>query len=119
MAVQALKDYQFTPADSQDKFHGGMLLNVCWDDHLMFCSPFAYCLPPDTLFKDFCEKMLSHSFGYHPDWAKVDFNTVTWLKSNQPFTVDLNKTFAELGLKHKDILRFQTPGLKGINGSCS
>jgi phenol/toluene 2-monooxygenase (NADH) P4/A4 len=31
----------------------------------------------------------------------------------------MNKTFAELGLKHRDILRFQTPGLKGIAGTCS
>ena len=46
MAVQALKDYKFPPADSQDKFHGGQLLYVGWDDHLMFCSPFAYCSRP-------------------------------------------------------------------------
>ena len=84
MAVQALKDYQFSPADSQDKFHGGQLLYIGWDDHLMFCAPFAYCLPPDTPFLDLCEKILPNSFGYHPDWAKVDFTKATWLKSGQP-----------------------------------
>jgi hypothetical protein len=31
----------------------------------------------------------------------------------------MSKSLAELGLKHKDILRLQTPGLKGLNGSCS
>lgn len=119
MAVTALKEYRFAPADTQDKFHGNQLLYVGWDDHLMFCAPFAYCLPPDTRFGDICEKMLAHSFGYHPDWAKVDFGKATWLKSGQPFVPDLNKTLAELGLRHKDVLRLKTPGLTGIGGSGS
>ena len=119
MAVQALKDYKFPPADAQENFHGAQLLYVGWDDHLMFCAPFAYCLPPNTPFSDLCQKFMAHSFGYHPDWKNVDFSKVTWLKSGQPWQPDMNKTLAELGLKHKDALRFQTPGLKGINGSSS
>ena len=31
----------------------------------------------------------------------------------------MNKTLAENGLRHKDALRFQTPGLTGIAGTCS
>ena len=119
MAVNALKDYSFTPADSQDKFHGNQLLYVGWDEHLLFCAPLAYCLPPDTRFGDLCTKVMAHSFAYHPDWAKVDFSKATWLKSGQPFVPDMDKTLAELGLKHKDVLRFRTPGLTGIAGSCS
>ncbi len=119
MAVTALKDYHFPAADTVDKFHGNQLLYIGWDKHLMFCAPFAYCLPPDTKFADICTKMMAHSFGYHPDWAKVDFAKVTWLKSGQPWQPDMNKTLAELGLKHKDALRFQTPGLNGIGGTCS
>jgi phenol/toluene 2-monooxygenase (NADH) P4/A4 len=119
MAVQALKDYQFSPADSQDKFHGGQLLYVGWDDHLMFCAPFAYCLPPNTRFGDLCEKIMPNSFGYHPEWAKVDFSQATWRKSGQPWQPDMDKTLAELGLKHKDVLRLSTPGLKGLNGTSS
>ena len=80
MPVLALKDYQFSPADTQDKFHGGQLLFVGWDDHLMFCAPLAYCVPPDTRFGDLCEKTLATSYGYHPDWKMVDFTQVTWLK---------------------------------------
>jgi len=119
MAVQALKDYQFSPADSQDKFHGGQLLYVGWDDHLMFCAPFAYCLPPNTRFGDLCEKIMANSFGYHPEWAKVDFSLATWRKSGQPWQPEMDKTLAELGLKHKDVLRLSTPGLKGLNGTSS
>ena len=117
MPVQALKEYNIPAADTQDKFHGGQLLYIGWDDHLMFCAPFAYCLPPDTPFLDLCEKILPNSFGYHPDWAKVDFTKATWLKSGQPWQPDMNKTLAELGLRHKDVLRLQTPGLKGLDGS--
>ncbi|MBL8470489.1 MAG: phenol hydroxylase subunit P4 [Rhodocyclaceae bacterium] len=119
MAVNALKEYSFPIIDGADKFHGRQLLYVGWDHHLLFCAPFAYCLPPDTRFGDIVEKMLPHSFGYHPDWQKVDFSTATWLKSGQPWQPDMNKTLAELGLKHKDALRLQTPGLMGIGGSCS
>ncbi|MBK5914837.1 phenol hydroxylase subunit P4 [Rhodocyclus purpureus] len=117
MAVKAISKYEFAPADSVDKFHGAQLLYVCWDDHLMFCSPLAYCLPPNTPFRDLCEKILPKSYGYHPDWAQVDMSKATWLKSGQPFAVDMDKTLGELGLKHKDVLRFKTPGLNGLNGS--
>jgi len=119
MAVAAVKEYVGVPKDTQDKFHGAQLTFIGWLDHLMFCAPFAYCLPPDTPFRDVCEKILPNSFGYHPEWPKVDFKSATWLKSGQPWQPDMNKTLAELGLKHKDALRIQTPGLKGLDGSSS
>ena len=117
MAVKALIDYKFAPADTQDKFHGNQLLYIGWDDHLMFCAPFAYLLPPDTPFSDLLEKHLPHSFSVHPDWARVEADKIVWLKSGKPFTPDFTKTLAEQGLKHKDVLRMQTPGLNGINGT--
>ena len=119
MAVQALKDYQFSSADSLDKFHGGQLLYVGWDKHLMFCAPFAFCVPPSMRFADFCEQTVRGACAYHPEAAQIDFAKATWLKSGQPFVPDLNKTLAENGLGHKDVLRLQTPGLNGIAGTCS
>ncbi len=116
MAVKALVDYKFPPADTQDKFHGNQLLYVGWDDHLMFCAPFAYSLPPSTKFAELVEKHLPHIYGYHPDFAQIDWSKVEWLKSGQPWQADFDKTLAELGLKHKDVLRLQTPGLNG-NGT--
>ena len=116
MAVNALYDYNFPPADTQDKFHGNQLLYVGWDDHLMFCAPFAYMLPPSTKFSELVETHLPFSYSRHPDWAKIDFSKVVWLKSGKPFQPDMSKTLAELGLKHKDVLRLQTPGLNG-NGT--
>ena len=42
MAVAAVSKYEFAPADSQDKFHGAQLLYIGWEDHLLFCAPFAF-----------------------------------------------------------------------------
>ena len=116
MAVKALYDYQYPAADTQDKFHGNQLLYVGWDDHFMFAAPLAFPVPPAMKFADLVDKVLTFAFGRHDDWAKIDFSKVVWLKSGKPFQADMNKTLAELGIKHKDALRLQTPGLNG-NGT--
>lgn len=119
MPVTAHKDYPLRVADSEDKFHGNILLFVGWDQHLMFCSPLAWALPPAMKFRDLVEGILPGAFGAHPDFAKIDWAAVQWLKSGQPWEPDFNATFAENGLRHKDSLRFRTPGLNGIKGSGS
>lgn len=119
MAVAAISTYEFEPADKLENFHGAQLLNIGWDQHLMFCSPFCLPLPPNTRFGDVVEQILPGVYGYHPDFAKIDWSRVEWLKSSKPWQPDFSKTLAELGLKHKDVLRFRTPGLTGIKGSCS
>lgn len=119
MSVAALKPYVGTPRDTQDKFHGGQLLYVGWDQHLMFCAPFAYCLPPATRFGDFVEQQFAASIAAHPDAAQIDWSKVQWLKSSQPWTPDFDKSLADNGLKHKDVLRIKTPGLNGIQGCAS
>lgn len=116
MAVKALYDYQYPAADTQDKFHGNQLLYVGWDDHFMFAAPLAFALPPSTKFSELIEKYLTYSYSRHPEWAKIDFGSAVWLKSGKPFQPDMNKTLAEQGIKHKDALRLQTPGLNG-NGT--
>ena len=116
MAVKALYDYQYAPADTQDKFHGNQLLYVGWDDHFMFAAPLAFALPPSTKFSELVEKQLTFAYSRHPDWAKTDISKIVWLKSGKPFQPDMDKTLAEQGLKHKDVLRLQTPGLNG-NGT--
>lgn len=119
MPVTALKDYPLRVADSVDKFHGNQLLYVGWDRHLMFCAPFGWALPPATRFGDIVEGIFPGAFGAHPDFGRIDWPTVEWLKSGQPWTPDFDKTLAENGLRHKDSLRFRTPGLDGIAGSGS
>lgn len=116
MAVKALYDYQYPAADTQDKFHGNQLLYVGWDDHFMFSAPLAFMLPPSAKFSELVEQHLTFSYSRHPDWARIDFSKALWLKSGKPFQPDMNKTLAEQGLQHKDVLRLQTPGLNG-NGT--
>jgi len=117
MAVKALYDYQYPAADTQDKFHGNQLLFVGWDDHFLFVAPLAFSVSPNTKFSDLVEQNLTFAYNRHSDWAKIDFSKAIWLKSGKPFQPDFNKTLAEQGIKHKDALRLQTPGLNG-NGTC-
>lgn len=119
MSVKALKDYPLHVADSHDKFHGMQMLFLGWDQHLMFCAPLAWALPPDMRFGDFVSQIVPTGFGAHPDFAKIEWDKVEWLKSGQPWQPDFDKTLAENGLRHKDSLRMRTPGLNGIEGSGS
>lgn len=119
MAVAAIKEYVGENMDRVENFHGNQLLYVGWEDHLMFCAPFAFPFPPAMRFGDVIEKVLPGAFGYHPDWAKIDWSKVEWFKSGQPWAPNFAKSLAENGLRHKDVIRFRTPGLTGIKGSCS
>lgn len=119
MGVAAIQEYQFESADRLENFHGNQLLYIGWDQHLLFCAPFCLPMPPTMRFGDIIDKVLPGVFGYHPEFAQIDWNKVEWLKSSQPLAADFDKTLAELGLKHKDVLRFRTPGLTGIKGSAS
>ena len=118
MAVTALKPYNFPAQDSVDKFPAP-LLYIGWEDHLMFAAPYCMPLPPDMPFGAVIEGVLPGVYGDHPDFAKIDWNRAEWFKSGQPWKPDAAKSLAENGLGHKDVIRFRTPGLTGIGGSCS
>lgn len=119
MAVTALKDYPARVMDSVDKFHGNIMVFVGWDQHLMFCAPFGWALPPAMPFGDLVNGIFPGCFGAHPDFAQIDWAKVEWLKSGQPWTPDFTKSLADNGITHKTSLRFRTPGLNGIKGSGS
>ncbi len=116
MPVASVGKYEFAPRDVRERFPAP-LLYVGWDDHKMFCAPFAVPLPPTMRFGELCRGPLAAMFGAHPDFARVDWSRVAWLRSGQPFDPDPEKTLAENGLGHKDVLRFRTPGLLGLAGS--
>lgn len=119
MAVAAIKEYRFESADRLENFHGHQLLFVGWEDHLMFCAPFAFPFPPDAPFRALIDGALPGAYGYHPDFARIDWSQVEWFKSGRPWQPQFDRSMAENGLGHKDCLRFRTPGLTGIAGSCS
>ena len=118
MSVAAVAPYDLPARDSVDKFPAP-LLYIGWEDHLMFCAPFCLPLPSDMPFGALATQVLPGVFGDHPDFARIDWQQVQWLKSGRPFQPDPAKSLADNGLGHKDVIRFRTPGLNGINGSCS
>ena len=118
MTVAATKPYAFPARDAVGKFPAP-LLYIGWEDHLMFCAPFCLPLPPNTPFGALTQQILPGIYGYHPDFAKIDWSAAEWFKSGKPFKPDPAKSLADNGLGHKDVIRFRTPGLSGIKGSCS
>ncbi|MBY0454356.1 MAG: phenol hydroxylase subunit P4 [Burkholderiaceae bacterium] len=118
MSVTALKPYDFPAKDVRANFPAP-LLYIGWEDHLLFCAPVALPLPPEMPFGALGQAVLPGVYGYHPDFAKIDWNTVEWFKSGQAWTPDPAQSLQDNGLKHKDVIRFRTPGLTGIAGSFS
>lgn len=116
MAVKSIGKYEFTPKDGVDKFPAPLLF-FAWEDHKMFCAPFAVPLPPTMKFTDMCHGAFPGFFGAHPDFASIDWSQAEWFKSGQPWKPDMDKTLAENGLGHKDVIRFRTPGLTGLKGT--
>ena len=118
MSVVALERYEFPARDVRENFPAP-LLYIGWEDHLMICAPVCLPLPPDMPFGALATQVLPGVYGEHPDFAKIDWTTVQWLKSGEPWTPDPARSLTVNGLKHKDVIRFRTPGLTGIKGSFS
>ena len=117
MAVAALTTYEFPAPDSVVKFHETKQKKG-WEEHKMYCAPFCVPVPPDMKFGDMVSNMLPGMFSAHPDFAKIDWTTTEWFKSGQPWKPENDKSMADNGLGHKDVIRFRTPGLTGLGGSC-
>jgi phenol hydroxylase P4 protein len=118
MSVVALHKYEIPARDGRENFPAP-LLYIGWEEHLMFCAPFCLPLPPNLPFGALATAVLPGVYGDHPDFARIDWAKVQWFKSGQPWTPDPAKSLAANGLGHKDVIRFRTPGLTGIRGTCS
>lgn len=119
MTVNAISEYRATPRDLQANFHGMQMLYVYWEKHLMFCSPFAFLVAPAMTFGAFIEQVFTDAIKAHPDSARIDFSEAVWLLNGQPFTADPSASLEANGIDHKSLLRLSTPGLNGVQGSCS
>lgn len=120
MSVIALNEgYTGEVRDRVENFHGKQLLFIGWEDHLMFCAP--HCIPVEaaTPFSTLIDELIPVMYASHPDWKQVDLKAAEWFRSGEPFSPDYDGTLADNGLGHKAVIRFRTPGLTGINGSCS
>ena len=117
MTTAAIGTYDFPAMDTVEKFPAPLLF-FGWDDHLMFCAPYAVPFPPSLLFGDMLKGPFAGIYGDHPDFARIDWSKAEWFKSGQPWQPDYTKSLADNGLGHKDVIRFRTPGLTGLKGSC-
>lgn len=120
MSVVALKPgYTGEIKDRVENFHGQQLLYICWEDHLLFCAPLCIPVPPSLPFGALTSEIIPGLYAQHPDAASIDWTRAEWFSSAQRFIPDPSKSLADNGLNHKASLRFRTPGLTGIKGSCS
>lgn len=117
MSVKAIRPgYHGDMKDTVEHFHGQQLLGLGWDQHLMYATPLCIPVPPDMPFGALIEKVLPQLYGQHPDFGKIEWGGVQWIKGGQPFTPDLAKSLKDNGVGHKDLLRLRTPGLQGLAG---
>ncbi len=117
MTVKALADYRFKSRDALENYKGKQLLYINWEKHRMFSRPFVLALPPETPFSTLIDRYMTDCFSYHPDWAQIDWSTVSWRNGTTPFVPKLDKSLKENGIGHKDLIRLTTPGLNGIDGT--
>jgi phenol/toluene 2-monooxygenase (NADH) P4/A4 len=116
MPVHTVGRYKFPPRDALVNFKGKQLLYVFWDKHLLFGRPFALALHPDTPFSQVVDEHVAQAYNLHPDFARIDWTNVAWIKSGAAWKPDRDKSLAENGLRHKDLIRLVTPGLDGLDG---
>ena len=117
MSTVAMGEYTFAARDTAAHF-AQPLLYVGWDEHMMFAAPLAVPLSMATSFNDVVHKLLPELYGQHPEFAQIVWSKVQWFRSADMFTPSMQGTLAENGFGHKSVLRFRTPGLEGLHGSC-
>jgi len=117
MAVVAKDGYVDIVRDRIENFHGNQLVFVGWDDHLLFSAAQAFPLPPEMPFQALISDAMASVFKDHPDFKKIDWSTVQWVVDGEKFKPKMDKSLRENGVGHKSLIRFKTPGLKGINGT--
>jgi phenol hydroxylase P4 protein len=109
-------DYHGTLKDTVDHFHGNQILNIGWDQHLMFATPMCIPVPAGMPFGALVQQVLPSLFGQHPQFAQIDWERTQWLRSGEPFAPDMARSLADNGLGHKAMLRFKTPDQTGLAG---
>ena len=117
MSIAAAGQYQQASHDGAARFEHP-LLYIGWDEHMMFAAPIVQMLPLDTSFDALIHKVLPKLYGEHPDFANIQWDKVQWFRGSTMFTPKRAVSLADHGFGHKSVLRFRTPGLEGLRGSC-
>jgi phenol hydroxylase P4 protein len=117
MPVSSVGEYIGVPRDVEANYHGNRLLYVTWERHLLFAAPLIFPVPPSMRFGDFASGMLAGVIAIHPDAARIDWSACRWMKNGEPWVPDPGRSMDDNGVRHKDALMLQTPGLDGLNGA--
>ena len=117
MSIAAAGQYQQASHDGAARFEHP-LLYIGWDEHMMFAAPIVQMLPLDTSFDALIQKVLPKLYGEHPDFANIQWDKVQWFRGSTMFIPKRAGSLADHGFGHKSVLRFRTPGLEGLRGSC-
>lgn len=119
MSVKSTYDYKQEPRDKVENFHGNQVVYFHWEEHLSFCAAIAFPLPPDMPWKAVLGELLPDHYGSHPDFDEIEWFDVRWQLNGEEWEPDPEKSLKELGVDHKSLIRFWTPGLDGYKGSSS
>lgn len=111
--MRQLGDYPFSQQDGEALFHGKRLINLSWDNHLMFAAPLCVPLPPTLPFGALVRDVLPELYGEHSEFEAIDWHRTQWFNSGKRFLPDFGKSLQHHGIAHKDLIRFRTPALEG------
>jgi phenol hydroxylase P4 protein len=84
---------------------------------MLHAAPLAVALSAQTTFATLRDQVLPRLYGEHPDFARIDWTQVQWLRGGAMFSPRMDATLADHGCHHKTVLRWRTPGLQGLQGS--
>ncbi|MEO0315653.1 MAG: hypothetical protein RI928_2109 [Pseudomonadota bacterium] len=117
MNVAAINQEVHASHDSAAHF-SQPLIYIGWDEHMMFAAPIVQLLSLETSFDELMHKVLPALYGAHPQFALIHWEQVQWFRGSTMFTPRASASLAAHGFTHKSVLRFRTPGLEGLRGSC-
>lgn len=118
MPVQAITDnYTGQVMDARANFGGNLIIYFGWDEHLMFCAPKAFPLPPQMTFGDVIDQIMPQAFGQHPEFKDIDWDKAQWTLNREAISPARDQSLEALGADHKSCFRLRTPGLTGYKGT--
>lgn len=105
--MRTIGTYEFEPTDGAAAYGDDQLVYVHREDpRLWFCAAAAFRAPQAMRWADFREQVVDGWLATDPDY---DPSTATnWRIFDKPFEPDPDKTLAELGIKHKYLVKFAT-----------
>jgi len=111
--LKSLDTYEPDASDNADHFYNNWLIYICWENHLMYCAPFCVPLPPSLPFGALVGDLMPELYGEHPEFEQIDWQRTKWFDSDKQFRADFGKSLEHHGLRHKSLIRFNTPALEG------